>query len=145
MELNLYQSSETARGSVWQFQKPAFNNYSFSTPVSSTRLIFDIKPGLFTRYYLTHPILGIGKAWNKVSYRESVTGAGVPPKSYNSLGSATQSNFACDLGVGVSLKMAGNLYATLEYIYSNLGNMTPSGTPGTSVALLSHQPGTHPK
>lgn len=138
LELNLYRSSETVRGNVWQYQLPQFDNYRFRTPVTSTRLMIDAKPGLFTWHQISpYPILGIGLGINKISYQESVIGIGVAPNSVHSLSNKSNSNFVYDLGVGARLTLTSNISASLEYLYTNLGKMSPSGTSTNNVALTS--------
>jgi len=61
LEMNVYQTSTTLNGSVWQYELPQFNNYNFSAPISSTRLMFDFKPNLFSwRKFSAYAILGVG-------------------------------------------------------------------------------------
>ena len=65
VEANVYQTFTTLNGSVWQFGLPEFNNYNFKTPVTSTRLMFDVKPTLFSYYRVSpYAILGVGATWN---------------------------------------------------------------------------------
>ena len=136
--MDIDQSAATVRGNVWQYQLPQFNNYSFRAPVTSTRLMIDAKPSLFTWHQISpYPILGIGLGINEISYQENVTGIGVAPNSAHSLSSKYNSNFVYDLGVGARLSLTANISASLEYLYTNLGKMSPSGTPTNNVALTS--------
>lgn len=66
-----------------------------------------------------------------------MTGSDIDPGSYYSLGSHTNTHFAYDLGAGVQLGITEHLNASLDYVYTNLGNMFPSGTSRTNVALTS--------
>ncbi|MDR3477857.1 MAG: outer membrane beta-barrel protein [Gammaproteobacteria bacterium] len=138
VELNLYQSSATVKGSVWQYQFPQFNNYRFSNPITSTRLMVDAKPGLFTQNHISlYPILGIGAVWNDVTYSETVTGAGVAPNTRYSLNGTNNSNFAYDLGAGVRVDVTKHLSASLEYLYTHLGSMSSSRVSKNGDALQS--------
>lgn len=138
VELNLYQSSETVDGNSWQYQLPQFNNYSFSAPITSTRLMLDVKPGLFIiKHVSLYPILGLGASWNDIAYNETVTGAGVNPNSRYALNSSTASSFAYDLGAGIRIDFTEHLSATLEYLYANLGNMSPSRTSKNGDPIMS--------
>jgi len=138
VELNLYQSSETVHGNTWQYQLPQFNNYSFSAPVTSTRLMLDAKPGLFTMKHVSlYPILGLGASWNNMAYNETVTGAAVSPNSGYALKRSTASSFAYDLGAGIRIDFTEHLSATLEYLYANLGNISPSGTSKNGDPIMS--------
>jgi opacity protein-like surface antigen len=125
IELNLYQSSETLNGNVWQYQLPQFNNFSFSSPITSTRIMLDVKPTLISLKHVSlYPILGFGNSWNNVPYNETVTSADVPADSNYLLNTSTNSNFAYDLGVGIRGELTEHLGVTLEYLYTNLGNMS---------------------
>lgn len=55
LELNLYQTYTTATGDVWQYELPPFDNFNFDLPVTSTRLMLDIKPHLLTWHHITYP------------------------------------------------------------------------------------------
>lgn len=136
LEMNVYKTNATARGNVWQYQLQEFNNYQFSAPISSTRLMFDVKPTLFN-YESVAPyvILGIGAAWNTVSYHEKVTGADVDPSSPLSLSNDTSTQLAWDIGAGARVALADNLSLTLEYIYAFLGNGSPSNVGGPGISL----------
>lgn len=138
LELNLYRSTATVRGNVWQYQLPQFNNYSFRAPLTSTRLMLDVKPSLFKWHKISlYPILGIGVGMNDMSYHESVTGIGVDPNSAESLSRKTNTNFVYDLGVGVRVMLTTHLIASLEYLYTDLGKVSPNGSPANNVALTS--------
>jgi opacity protein-like surface antigen len=137
VELNVYRNSETARGDVWRYQLPQFNNYSFAAPITTTSAMLDVKPGLFTlRKFTLYPIIGVGAAWSTVSYQEHRTANSVDPTSYHSLGDSMNMNFSYDLGVGLRLGMTEHLSATMEYIYSYLIDLHPAGESTTTAELL---------
>jgi opacity protein-like surface antigen len=138
LELNVYRNAETVRGDVWQYQLPIFNNYHFTAPITSIRAMLDLKPGLFTLYHMTfYPILGVGAAWTTVSYREAVSGEGIDPNSYHSLGNKTNKNISYDLGTGFRVNMTEHLSATIEYLYNYLINLEPADESTTAAALSS--------
>lgn len=135
-EVNVYQTFTTLSGDVWQYELPQFNNYNFSAPVSSTRLMLDAKPTLFTwQRVAPYAILGVGATWNTVSYRETVTAVGVDPTSALSLSSNTTTHVAWDVGAGFRVALTDNLSATAEYIYAFLGNGSPANRPANGVNL----------
>lgn len=135
-EVNVYQTSTTLNGSVWQFGFPEFNNFNFSAPVTSTRLMFDFKPSLFTWNRVTpYPILGIGATWNTIAYNEMVTAAGINPASAQSISNNTSSHIAWDAGVGISVEITDKLSATAEYIYAFLGNSSAAHITNNGVDL----------
>lgn len=140
LELNYYHSEATIDGDVWQYELPQFNNYSFRAPHASDRLMLDLKPTLFTwQHFSPYAILGAGFTWNKLSYRERVTGVGVDPTSFLSIGKNTTTNLAYDLGFGIKVDIQCNVSASLEYLYTYLGHASPNNT-NTSLAVLSIPP-----
>lgn len=135
-ELNVYQTSTTLRGDVWQFKLPQFNNYNFRAPVTSTRLMFDMKPNFLTwRKLSPYAILGIGATWNTVSYHETATGAGVSSASALSLSNHTTAQLAWDVGAGFRRQVTEHLNFTAEYIYAFLGHGAPAHDPIHEVSL----------
>ncbi|MGC1181953.1 outer membrane protein [Legionella sp.] len=136
LELNIYQTFATLRGSVWQFGLPEFNNYSFKVPVTSTRLMFDVKPNLFVWERVSpYAILGIGATWNTLSYNETATGSGIVPSSALSLSKNTTAKVAWDAGVGFSVALTERLNITAEYIYAFLGHGSPGNGSSNGVSL----------
>lgn len=131
VEVNFYRSSETIEGDVWQFQ---FNNFDFSAPITSTRLMLDAKPCLFTFKHISfYPIVGAGIAWNSSAYNETVTRAS--PGSNFLLNANTKSSFAYELGAGIRFDITPHLQTSLEYLYANLGNIVMSSQTTNDVAL----------
>ena len=135
-EVNVYQISGTIKGDVWQYQPPAFNNYSYQTPFTSTRLMFDFKPYLFTYNHISpYLILGIGSAWDTLSYSETIVGTDVPANSNLVLGKQTTTQLAGNLGIGLIVPLTKHLNVTGEYLYGFMGNASPASTPANGVAL----------
>lgn len=135
-EVNVYQTFTTLSGNVWQYELPQFNNYNFSAPVMSTRLMLDVKPTLFTwQRVAPYAILGVGATWNTISYNETVLGSGVNPASRLSLSSNTTTQVAWDFGAGFRMALTDNLSATAEYIYAFLGNGSPANSHANGVNL----------
>lgn len=126
LNLNLYQTSTTLSGTVWQYEQPQFNNYNFRVPIKSTRLMLDVKPSFFTWQSMKpYAIFGVGVAWNSVSYRETAT-ADVNSDSRLLLSKQTTSDLAWDLGLGCNMALTDNLSVSLEYIYAALGYGSPA-------------------
>jgi opacity protein-like surface antigen len=136
ISLNFYQSSQSVRGYVLQYQLPQFNNFTFRAPVTSTRLLFEVRPGLFTAYRFTpYPIVGVGVAWNNISYNEAAD-PGIDPVTAYELPSKCNNGFTYNLGAGMRLELVPHLSATIEYVYSYLGSMSPSGSASYPTGLL---------
>lgn len=125
VELNVYGVSSTVKGEVWQYQLPQFNNYRFSAPLSSTRLMLDFKPRPITWNQLTpYLILGAGASWNAASYDEKANN-GIDPAGERSLAKHTQTQWAWDIGVGFDYAFTDRISLTTEYIYAFLGDAMP--------------------
>jgi opacity protein-like surface antigen len=123
--LNVYQTSTSLSGMTWQYELPEFNNYHFKAPVTSTRLMLDLRPSFFIwRATTSYAILGAGVTWNKVSYSETTT-ADVNPNTALSLSSHTTSQAAFDLGLGCKMALTPHLNVSIEYLYAFLGHGSP--------------------
>jgi opacity protein-like surface antigen len=135
-EMNVATTSTTLTGDVWQYGIPTLNNYTFRAPVKTTRLMFDLKPTLFTWQKISpYAILGLGAAWNTVSYKETAIDADIDPASAMSLSNHTNAQLAWEVGAGLKVALSEKLSATAEYIYTSLGNGSPSGRPANGVNL----------
>lgn len=124
VQLNAIHNTATIKGMVWAAGTPLVQNQSFKAPYTSTRLMIDIKPALFT-YAQTafYPIMGLGIAWNRMSYSQEQSDS-----DWGTIdaGAATSKNIAYDLGFGFRSKISQNVSASLEYVSTHLGRMTPS-------------------
>jgi opacity protein-like surface antigen len=134
-ELNVFRNPATLTGTVWQYQLAQFNNYTYSAPLTSTRLMFDIKPAFNFTNFFAYPILGVGVAWNNLAYHETVKPTGIP-NSALSLSRNVRSNFAYEVGIGLGIDISPTITAKLEYLYAHIGKATPSST-SKNVALQS--------
>jgi hypothetical protein len=135
-EVNVYRILATVNGDVWQFELPEFNNYIFKTPLSSTRLMFDFKPSLFTWNHVSpYPILGVGVTWNDASYTETAAQADIMPNSSLSLSKHTNTQTAWDVGAGLTINLTNRINASIEYIYAFLGHVYSASGPTNGVNL----------
>jgi len=131
--LNVYQTSTTLSGAVWQYGLPQFNNYHFKAPIKSTRLMLDLRPGFFNWHSMEpYVILGVGVAWNSMSYTETATTSDVNANSAMSLSRSTTSSLAWNFGAGYKVALTDKLSADLEYIYAILGHGSPAYNPGAA-------------
>lgn len=136
VEANVYQVSGHLNGVVLQYELPQFTNYNFNAPFTSTRLMFDAKPNLFTYNRLSaYLLLGVGAAWNKLSYRELGIGVGVPPNSNLILSNNTNVQLAGDLGLGLDVVLSKHLNFTAEYVYGFMGQGSPGNNSPNGVLL----------
>lgn len=136
LEVNVYHTSATIEGDTWQFKMPKFNNYSFDAPVTSTRLMLDVKPTLFIWKNISpYAIFGVGATWNQISYHETAIAADINPATALKLSDNTTSRIAWDLGIGMSVALTDNLNVTAEYIYAFLGEGSPAHHPTNGISL----------
>ena len=132
-EINLYylSSNSNIKGNVWRFGSSAFNQLTYQMPLRSTRLMLD---GVLTvvkkKKNLLYVKAGIGEAWNRLSYNdtENSNGPAGCPDQRISLASATNTNFAWELGIGVLHDFNNRLGLSLEYLYTHLGSVKPSSS-----------------
>lgn len=138
LELNVYQTSSTIKGEVWQYELPQFNNYDYKAPLKSTRLMLDFKPSLITWGRFTpYLIVGVGAAWNKLSYNESSDDSGTSPSSALSLSDHTEAQLAWDLGAGFNLTLTEQLNLSVEYIYAFMGDSEPGSYSDSGIEISS--------
>ena len=129
VELNLYRSSSHIKGNIWQYELSQFNNYSFDAPITTTRIMLDLKPSFFTWKNISlYPILGLGLAINTVSYKETVTGEDIDPSNAASLNSKQNNSMAYDLGLGARIDFNAKWSAFVEYINCYMNAVTASNS-----------------
>ncbi len=135
-QVNYYHSSSTIKGDVLQNGAPGASNFTFSAPINTDRLMLDIKPSLFTYHHVSpYLVAGAGVAWNRVSYSETANSPSYAPYA-TSLPSASQTATAYDLGFGIDARITHQLYASVEYLWTHLGNATPNNVSTTRQATL---------
>ena len=124
-----YLGKSSIKGDVWRFGSPNYNDMTFRMPIESYRLMLD---GALTvvskKQYSLYVIGGIGNTWNRVNYND-VNPNGIPCVDQGlNLNSTTHSNFAWEVGAGLSYAFNNRLSLSLEYLYADLGNIKTSGT-----------------
>jgi opacity protein-like surface antigen len=130
LQVNMYHSSGALQGEVYQYPSDNYN-YNFRAPANSTRVMFDIKPVLFTYHdFSPYGVVGIGETWNKLSYYEISADPDNPPDSAYNLGSHTTAQLAYDVGAGVRRDFTSHLSASVEYLYSSLGKSSAATDSG---------------
>ena len=138
-ELNGYYLGQgNFTSAVWRFNSPAFNEMTYHLSIQSTRLMVD---GALTiaskKQFSLYTIGGIGNAWNRLNYSDNDNNntAACPDQGLN-LGSHTHSNFAWELGAGVTYAFNPRVLLSLEYLYANLGTAQTSAHGNTgSIAI----------
>jgi len=130
-QVNLYYlASNSINGYVSRFQNPSYSGISFDIPLHSTRLMLDAAlTAVSWRRLSLYGIAGIGEAWNRISYSDSVNNnAGSScPNQRVSLGSNTNTNFVWEAGLGLNFEASQRVGVSLEYLYTHLGTVKASG------------------
>lgn len=112
-------------GDVYRFNSPAFNEMTYSMSLQSARVMVD---GALTiaskKKYALYAIGGVGNAWNILSYSDTYNNAANCPDQGLNLGSHTNSNFAWEVGGGVTYTYNPRILLSVEYLYADLGTAT---------------------
>ncbi len=136
-------SQLTAKGHVWQFGVPKFDNFTYDYHIQPVRVMVTNK--LLTtlpRYQSMHPYFSweIGAAFNQASnYHENSIVPLVTPMSPFSR--HTETSFAWGVGLGMDYSVTQHVRAGMGYQFSNLGSASLGRTSAetTSQSLsLSH-------
>ena len=115
-------------GDVWQFQQPSYDNYRYTMPVTSSRVMFDSEWTLnpFGSYISPFIEGGIGMAFNTLSYSDTP----MLPNYYGgeTVSKHSQYQFAYTAGGGikVAVPQIKNTILSLRYLYANLGSAATS-------------------
>jgi opacity protein-like surface antigen len=137
IQMNLSHGDTTIPGSVEEFGSPDWTTFSFNAPLNSTSLMLDLKPSLFTFHHVSpYPILGLGVAWNRISLTETAYNAQDHSDEIY-LPSTINRTLAYDLGFGLRMDITKNWNASLEYLFSDLGKITPTSVSSSSQNILS--------
>ena len=137
-ELNVYYlSSNSIKGDVWRFDNSAFNDLTFDIPLRSTRLMLDAALTVASWKQISiYAIGGIGNAWNRIGYSDKDNDNGdvtdTCPEQRLSLNNRSQSKFVWEAGAGATYAFNDRFGLSLEWLYTNLGNVRTSGSGDTA-------------
>lgn len=129
-QINGYYLGQTnINGDVWRFEDPRFNDMTYQMPIESYRLMLDGALTVVARkQYSLYVKGGIGNAWNRVGYSDADRDSLPCAEQFLNLNSTTQSNFAWEAGAGLVYKMNNRASFSLEYLYTDLGNVKTPDT-----------------
>lgn len=128
-QLNFYFSDNRVKGDVYRFNSPDFNDFSYTSTVTTSRLMLDAALTIVSKdAYSLFVIAGIGDAWSKINYDDSVNGSNTCNLSALSSGDRNQSNFAWELGAGVAYAFNNRINLSLEYLYTDFGSLKLPGS-----------------
>ena len=132
-ELNVYYlSSNSIDGNVLRFKSAAFNDMTFDIPIRSTRLMLDAALTVASWKKLSvYAVGGIGNAWTRVGYSDKDNANNPCPDQRLNLNNKSNSNFAYELGAGMTFAFNDRVGLSVEYLYSWLGNVKTSGRGNT--------------
>lgn len=100
---------------------------NYKTDLSSVRIMFDSELDFHPLWQRVLPFVqvGIGPAINSMSYHYTKQPGAIPSvPSFNA--SATQTNFAYEMGGGVKVDLMPHSQLSLRYLYSNMGDVSVS-------------------
>ena len=136
IQLNYYYTTGNLKGQAWDYLTSTSNNQFFKAALHSSRLAIDLKPQLFTyRSFSPYLIAGAGASWNTLSYFETPNGDYAV--SSIRLNAHTNQNIMYDLGVGINAQWRPNIVVSLEYLYTSLGNLSPSSYSQSAQSIIS--------
>lgn len=127
-------SQLTAKGHVWQFGVPKFDNFIYGYHIKPVRAMLTSKLlTTFPNHHSLHPYLSgeIGAAFNRAhNYHETPIVPLVTPMSPFS--SHTETSFAWGVGAGIDYNVTQRVRAGIGYQFSNLGSASLGRTPAAT-------------
>lgn len=131
-ELNVYSlAGADIKGNVLRFGNPNFDDLTFDIPIRSTRLMLDGALTIAEQQQASiYAIAGIGEAWNRLSFSDTVRSAPCPEQRL-SLNSNTRTHFVWEVGAGAAYAFNDSVGLSLEYLYTHFGKMKLSGAGNT--------------
>ncbi|MBA3535379.1 MAG: SPOR domain-containing protein [Tatlockia sp.] len=128
-ELNgYYLSRNNIRGDVWRFSDSEYNDFSYTMPTKSSRLMMDVALTVLSKkQFSLFALGGIGNSWNRVGYRDAPRNNLPCPEEYLNLNSTSRSSFSWEAGAGLSFALNSRFALSLEYLYADSGKVkTPT-------------------
>lgn len=118
-----YASPVDVEGHVLQFGMPLFDNYLYEYSLKSQMLLAVGKVDLY-RYHNLMPYVAVGIGCAEISfdsYNETPL-FGITPRLSPDLDNKSGTNFSFQLAAGLDYIVLENLWLSVEYAYSHLGN-----------------------
>jgi opacity protein-like surface antigen len=133
--LSNYYTTLQTNGSVYQYQVPLLNNYTYNMDLSVDDLLLELKFD-FHSFYRVTPFLvfGTGIGFGTLSYNETAN-PGVPG-GQNELGTHNQTLWAFDIGAGGTYALTEKLGLTLQYLYITHADKLQSNLCQTTSCLV---------
>lgn len=136
-QVNIYYTDGRVEGDVLRFGSGDFNELNFKATAHSTRLMADAALTVVSRANLSLFVIGgLGEASTKVKYSDSVNDDVTCDLQGISLASKTNSNFAWEVGAGVTYAYNYRIGVSAEYLYTDLGKLRTSGNGNTGTIAL---------
>lgn len=123
-QVNFYYSPNYVEGDIYRFSDPAFNEFNFKTSIISSRLMLDAALTVVSRNAFSAFVIGgIGDAWSRVKYRDSMSASDPCDLIGLSVGDKDQSNFVWEVGTGLAYAFNDRINLSLEYLYTDFGSL----------------------
>lgn len=123
-EVNFYASSNRINGTVYRFNNPGYNDLNYGSTINTMRLMLDAALTIVSKSkYSLFAIGGIGGARSTISYSDNGNGndgCGLPSLTLNN---NNHKSFVWELGTGVAYAFTDRGNLSLEYLYTNYGNL----------------------
>ena len=133
--LSNYYTNLKTKGSVYQYQSPQLNNYTYNLRRSMDDVLLELQMKLRSFYRVTpFVVFGSGPGFGAMSYNETPN-AGVTV-GQNQLGTHHQTLWAFDIGAGGSYALTEKVAVTLHYLYIVHTNQLQSNLCGNASCLL---------
>lgn len=129
--LDLLSFQSVQKGYDWLFDQPAYANYYYTLPITSTRLMIDSQLTFHPiggQYFYPFIEGGVGVVRNTANYYDSPLVSGTTGLT---IASYTQNQFAYTYGGGIKILLPKNLMLSIAYLYANLGNASTAHASST--------------
>lgn len=123
-----YLFSNQLQGSITQYSTPAFENYAYTWSTTSNVILGSAKANLM-QYNRFSPYLtgGLGIALNQSANYTETAYSGVTPRDNPDFSGSQSAQFAYQAGVGLDIKITDPLFASIGYLYQNIGSVSGQG------------------
>lgn len=123
------------KGEVQQYSLATFNNYNYQYKIQTQTFLAEFKADLYRwRCLMPFLVAGAGVSLNNASNYAERPNPGVTPRINPAFKGQTNTNFSYAVGAGLDFIVQKNIWASLTYKYTNLGEATTG--PGVNATTL---------
>ncbi len=133
--LDYFYFQSQQKGRVWEFQQPAYDNYAYTLPLTSSRLTANTEWALKPIHSFLMPFVegGIGCAYNTLSYSDTPLLSSYGGNEQISKHGQYQFAYTLGAGINVLIPQIKNTEVSFRYLYANLGNAATSSNAAVPV------------